>query len=331
MPLNRLRTMKPFRDRHPAMVGAAGLVIMAVIALLVSQLSSLPLVGGGPKYAAEFTEVGGLKRGDDVRLAGVLVGEVGDLQIEGDKVRVTFRVKKDRDKLGRQTGASVRIKSLLGTMYLSLEPEGSGTLATGSIIPATRTTPPYDIVQAFSGLTNTTQRIDVDQLTQALATIDDVAAKTPQEFQQTVQGVTALSENLAAKDREIKTLLENVDGVSSVLADRNAEIVKLLDDGSVLFEALTARRDAVHAVLVNVTEMSRQVNGLVSDTRADLKPAMDRLAGVVEVLRKNEKSIQQAIDQLPAYYAMVADNGANGPWLDGYIYNLLSILGLGGL
>jgi len=323
--------MKPFRERNPVYVGAVALAVIAAMLFAASQAASLPIVGGGAKYAAEFTEVGGLKKGDDVRLAGVRVGEVADMELHGDKVRVVFRVKSDRDRLGVSTGAAIKIKSLLGTMYVSLEPDGPGQLEKGAVIPASRTQAPYDIVQAFSGLTETTQEIDNDQLAQALKTIDDVAAKTPQEFRKAVTGVTALSRTLSERDEELETLLENVDGISKVLADRNTEFVKLFQDGSVLFDALTARREAIHQVLVSVTDMSDEIQKLVTDTRTDLKPALDRLAGVVAVLEKNEANIDKAIAQLPAYYSMVANNGANGPWLDSYIYNLLSILGLGGL
>lgn len=327
----QLRDIKPFRERNPVIVGAVALTVIAALLLLASQASSLPIVGGGQKYAAEFTEVGGLKKGDDVRLAGVRVGEVADLELRGDKVRVVFRMKKERDRLGTQTGASVRIKSLLGTMYVALEPEGPGTLEAGAVIPSSRTKAPYDIVQAFEGLTETTQEIDQEQLAHALETVNEVAAKTPEEFRDAVTGVTALSNTLASRDEELTTLLENVDGISAVLADRNSEFIKLFQDGTVLFDALTARRDAIHEVLVSVTAMSNEIEQLVDDTNQDLKPALDRLAGVVAVLEANEKNIETAIDQLPAYYSMVANNGANGPWLDSYIYNLLSILGVGGL
>src|SRR5690606_23981849 len=110
-----LRNMKPIRERNPVIVGAISLLIIAAMLFGASQASNLPFVGAGTKYAAEFTEVGGLKKGDDVRLAGVRIGQIDDLQLHGDKVRVVFRVKSDRNKLGTQTGASIRIKSLLGT------------------------------------------------------------------------------------------------------------------------------------------------------------------------------------------------------------------------
>lgn len=325
-----MRAMKPFRERNPVVVGAVGVLVIALFLGLASQASKLPFVGSGPTYAAEFTEVGGLKKGDDVRMNGVLVGEVSDLELRGDKVRVSFRVKSERDRLGRDTGASVRIKTLLGTMYVALEPAGSGALEQGAVIPASRTTPPYDIVQAFGDLSETTQEIDTDQLAYAMKTLGEVTSKTPDVFQKAVKGVTALSENLAARDEQIKTLLKNIDGISGVLADRNSEVITLFKDGGVLFDALTERRQAIHDVLVGVTQMSDEIDALVSDTRADLKPALDHLAGVVKVLRHNEKNITEALQQLPAFYAMVSNNAGSGPWLDGFVYNLLSILGLEG-
>lgn len=331
MPLKKLRDVKPMRDRNPVVVGAVSLLVIAAMLLTASQASRLPVVGAGAKYTAEFTEVGGLKKGDDVRLAGVRVGKVVSLDLKGDTVRVGFRVKSERDRLGRQTGASIRIKSLLGTMYLSLEPEGAGSLDRGKPIPASRTKPPYDIVQAFSGLTATTEQIDQEQLAHALDTVNDVAAKTPEEFRDAVTGVTALSETLAKRDRELKQLLENVDGISGVLADRNTEFVKLFQDGAVLFDALAQRRDAIHAVLVSVQKMSQELGALISATRADLKPALTRLNRVVTVLRKNEKNLNAAIAQLPAYYAMVATNTGSGPWMDTFVYNMLSMLGVDGL
>ena len=326
MPMMSLRNMKPFRERNAAVIGAVSLALIAAMLLLATQASKLPIVGGGPVYAADFTEVGGLKKGDDVRLAGVKVGEVDGLELKGNTVRVRFRVKSDRDKLGSQTQAAVRIKSLLGTMYVSLDPEGAGLLEPGSVIPTARTRAPYDIVQAFSGLTETTQQIDTEQLKQALDTVNEVTAKTPEGFREAVTGVTALSKTIADRDQQIKELLANVDSISGVIADRNAQFIQLFEDGGVLFDALSDRRDAIHQVLVGTREMSQELDGLITDSKEDLRPALTRLAAVVKVLEKNEKSLQTAIDQMPAFYAMIANGAANGPWLEGYAENLVSII-----
>ncbi|KHL16361.1 phospholipid/cholesterol/gamma-HCH transport system substrate-binding protein [Mumia flava] len=323
--------MKPIRERNPVVVGFVGLALIFAFLAVAAQADRLPLIGGGPTYAADFTEVGGLKAGDDVRMAGVLVGEVEDLELQGDTVRVSFRMQDESDRLLDETTASVRIKTLLGTMYVSLDPAGAEPLAEGEVIPAERTRPPYDIVMAFSDLTETTTEIDTEQLAYAMSTLGDVTERTPDEFQQAVEGVTSLSETLASRDEQIERLLENVDGLSGVLAASNDQIVTLFEDGGVLFEALSQRRQAIHDVLVGVQEMSVQIEGLIADTQDDLKPALRRLAGVVEVLERNRDDIDTAIEHLPAYYTLVANSTANGPWLDGYMYNLLSILGVGSL
>jgi phospholipid/cholesterol/gamma-HCH transport system substrate-binding protein len=308
-----------------------GVVLILAFLAAALQAKHLPLIGGGSTYYAQFSEVGGLKKGDDVRMAGVLVGKVDDLELAGNTVTVKFTLTKDTDQLRSQTAASIRIKTLLGTMYLGLDPAGSGGLAEGATIPEQRTTPPYDIVSAFSDLSTATEQIDSDQLAYAMNVLADATAKTPKAFRGTVDGITRLSENLARRDGQINTLLKNLSGVADVLDSRNQQIAQLFQDGGTLFTALSDRRQAVHDLLVAVQSLSTQLDGLVTDTRAQLKPTLTHLAGVVEVLKSNEKSISSALKDLPSFYAGVNSATGNGPWIDGFIYNLLSMLGVPGL
>ena len=90
------------------------------------RAQDLPVIGGGDTYTAAFTEAGGLKPDDPVRIAGVRVGKVEKIELEGDHVKVTFRVKTDSE-FGTETGASIRVNTLLGAMYLALEPAGIGS------------------------------------------------------------------------------------------------------------------------------------------------------------------------------------------------------------
>ena len=75
-------------------------------------------------------------------------------------------------------------------MFLALEPEGSGQLAEGSTIPASRTKSPYDVVKAFSGLASRTDRIDINRLRRSFNTIAAATKNTPEEFQGTLQGLS---------------------------------------------------------------------------------------------------------------------------------------------
>ena len=85
----------------------------------------LPIIGAGDIYHADFSEVGGLHEGNEVRVAGVPVGNVDNLELEGDHVKVTFKLDKGTE-LGNSTAAEIKVRTLLGATYLGLVPAGFG-------------------------------------------------------------------------------------------------------------------------------------------------------------------------------------------------------------
>src|SRR6187551_3925015 len=97
----------PFRERNPVVVGAVSLAVIALMILGAFRAQDLPIIGGGDTYTAAFSEAGGLKPEDPVRIAGVRVGKVEKVELEGDHVQVTFRVKTD-SQFGSETGAAIR-------------------------------------------------------------------------------------------------------------------------------------------------------------------------------------------------------------------------------
>jgi phospholipid/cholesterol/gamma-HCH transport system substrate-binding protein len=311
----------PFRERNPVIVGAVSLAVIAALVLAAFRAEDLPLIGGGDTYYAAFSEAGGLKANDEVRIAGVRVGKVKTVDLDGDHVRVEFLVDRGVD-FGSTTAAAIKVKTLLGAMYLSLQPDGGGQLAEGSEIPLQRTSSPYDVVDAFSGLAERSERIDTDQLAQSLNTVAELTEDTPEEFQAALRGVSDLSANIAARDEQLNTLLGNLRKVSGVLGDRRQDLVALMRDGDKLFRALVARRQAVSDLLDSTSELSVQLTGLVRDTRTDLKPALDHLDSVVDVLNKNQENLDNSLRLMAPFYRVFASTLGNGPWFDTYIQNL---------
>ena len=321
--------MKPFRERNPVIIGAISLAVIAVMILAAFRAQDLPLIGGGDTYTAAFSESGGLKPDDPVRIAGVRVGKVEKIELEGDHVKVSFRVKTD-SQFGDETGASIRVGTLLGSMYLALEPAGSGQLDAGKEIPVDRTQSPYDVVQAFSGLAETAQQVDTDQLARSLTTLADLTRNTPEEFKAALSGVSRLSSNIAAKNTRINTLLTNLQRVSTVLNDRDQDIVDLMKQSDTLFQALVARRQAVHNLLVSTSTLSSELSALVRESRADLHPALVQLDDVVGILNKNEDNIDNSLRLMAPFYRVFANTLGNGPWFDTYIQNMPPVPQVGG-
>ena len=312
--------MKPFRERNPVVVGAVSLVVLAMVLVAALRADDLPVIGGGDTYHAMFTEAGGLKVNDEVRIAGVRVGKVDEIALAGDEVRVSFKVD-DAADFGPDTRAAIKVKTILGSMFLALEPAGGGQLDEGATIPVARTSSPFDVVEAFEGLASTSEQIDTDQLAESLTTLADLTRNTPDEFRGALSGLSRLSANIAEKDTQLNTLLVNLERVSTVLDERDEDIIALMEDSDVLFRALVARRDAVHDLLVSSTRLSKELTTLIRQSREDLAPALAHLENVIAVLNKNEDNLDSSLRLMAPFYRVFANTLGTGPWFDTWIAN----------
>jgi phospholipid/cholesterol/gamma-HCH transport system substrate-binding protein len=305
----------PFRERNPVTIGAISIAVILAMMVLAFKAADLPVIGGGDTYYASFSEAGGLKPNDEVRIAGVRVGKVRSVELAGERVRVKFQVDSGA-QFGKETGAQIKVKTILGSMFMALKPAGPGQLAEGSDIPVSRTSSPYNVVDVFEGLAKRSDRIDSDQLAKALDTLATLTRNTPADFKSALRGVSALSENVASRDQELNELLTNLDHVSKVLGDRKDDIVGLMKDGDVLFRALVARRQSVHNLLSSTATLSRELTALVRQSRADLKPALSQLQGVVDLLNQNQENLDSSLRLLAPFYRVFANTLGYGPWFD---------------
>ncbi len=318
----------PFRERNPVTIGAISIAVIAAMMVTAFKAGDLPVVGGGDTYYASFSEAGGLKANDEVRIAGVRVGKVRSIELDGDEVKVGFQVK--NAEFGEETEAAIKVKTILGSMFVALVPAGDGQLEEGATIPVERTNSPFDVVDVFEGLAERSEGIDTEQLGDSLNVMADLTQNTPDEFRAALRGVSALSANVAEKDEELNTLLLNLKKVSGVLGDRKEDIITLMEDGDVLFRALVARRDSVHDLLVATSQLSKQLTGLVRDTRADLRPALDNLETVVDTLNANRENLDASLRLMAPFYRVFANTLGNGPWFDTIIKNVPPVPATGG-
>ena len=320
--------MTPFRERNPVKVGAISIMVLVLLVVVAFKAEDLPLIGGGSTYYADFAEAGGLKSGDPVRIAGVRVGKVDSVALDGDHVKVGMRIKTD-SPFGTNSRAQIKIGTLLGAMYVEIDPVGASQMAKGYEIPVSHTQSPYDVVQAFTGLANTAGQIKTGQLAKSLTTLADLTRTTPASFRQALAGVSALSNNVAAKDQKINTLLHNLNGVTGTLDKRDQDIVTLMKDSSTLFSALVQRRQSVHNLLVATSQLSTQLSDLIDRSRADLKPALTHLQTVVDILNRNQDNLDSTLHLMAPFYRVFANVLGNGPWFDSYIQNMPPVPAVG--
>ena len=313
---------RSFASRNPTTIGAIGLVVIAVLLWAAFNAAKLPIIGGGTPYAAIFSEASGLQPDDEVRIAGVKVGTVTGVRLDGPNgkdVKVSFRVK--HAFVGDQTQAIIKIKTVLGRKYLELDPAGTRKQQSGSTIPLNRTQTPYDIYPAFSDLTKTVGSIDTSQLGRSLETLAQTFADTPSSVRSSLQGLSRLSNTIASRDQALRTLLARANDVTGVLADQDAQISKLITDGNLLLDELNQRKEAIRTLFLNTSALALQISGLVADNQQTLKPALDQLHGVLSILTKNLDNLDRGLALLAPFYRVFANTLGNGRWFDTYIQN----------
>jgi len=319
--------MIPFRERNPIPIGAIGIALIALLLFGAFNAQNLPLIGSGDPFHAAFTEAGGIRKDDDVRIAGVRVGKVTGIELDGSHVRVDFKINADA-AFGPQTAASIRMKTLLGQKYLALEPKGKGQLASDSEIPLGRTISSYDIVNAFADLTTTTERIDTGQLAGSLDTMATEFRDSPAHVKSALSGLSRLSRTIASRDGDLRTLLARANSVSATVASRNATTAKLIKDADLLLVELEARRAAIHTLFTNTSNLAIQLTGLVRDNRVALKPALGQLNTVLALLTKHEQDLDTTIARLAPFTRVYANTLGNGRWFDTYVSNLTVPVGV---
>ncbi|MBF6091533.1 MCE family protein [Nocardia cyriacigeorgica] len=306
--------------RSPAFIGVLGLVMVLLVTMSAFFLDRLPIIGAGISYSAEFSEAAGLDRGDEVRVAGVKVGSVSGVRLDGDRVVVDFRT---RDTwIGDETTASIQIKTLLGQKYLALDPQGSRVADPSERIPLSRTVSPYDVIDAFSDAARTLDEIDTTQLATSMRVLSDAFATTPPHIRSAIDGVTRLSNTVAKRDDELRRLFAATKKTTQVLADRNAEFERLLTSGGQLFAELNIRQQAISQLLAGAQTVSTELSALVADNEKQIGPALTNLQAVIDLLNANQANITKTLELAAPFYGLYANVLGTGRWFDAVIVNI---------
>jgi phospholipid/cholesterol/gamma-HCH transport system substrate-binding protein len=312
--------MKLFSERNPITIGLIGIGITALAIVTALNYDKLPFVDQTKEYSAYFDEAGGLIPLSPVQVAGYRVGQVDSVELDGSRVLVTFQVD-DGIRLGDRTEAAIKTKSLLGAKILEVTPRGDGEQSGPIAIERTRS--PYQLPDALGDLTTAISGLDTQQVSASLATLSETFADTPPSLRVAVAGVARFSETLDKRDAELRNLLASANKVTGVLAERSDQIVTLLQNTNALLVQLRSQSDALDQISGSLSAVSQQIKGFIADNRDTLKPALDKLNGVLAIVQNRKTEVQKSIKGLGHYATSLGESVGSGPFFQAYLANLL--------
>jgi phospholipid/cholesterol/gamma-HCH transport system substrate-binding protein len=312
--------MRPFAERSRLVIGAVGITVVCAVILGALNYQKLPFLNPGHNYSAYFADAGGLFSGAGVEVSGYAIGKVSDIELDGDKVLVTFRINGDV-RLGDRTEAAIKTKSLLGTKVLNVVPRGDGQL--NGAIPLERTQSPYQLPDALGDLATTVSGLNTDQLSNSLSTLAETFSGTAPDLKNAMQGVARFAQTLNGRDTELRNLLDNAAKATTVLAKRSDQVAHLVSDTNALLAQLRTQSDALDQIWTNISEVSHQLKGFIAENRQQLKPALDKLNGVLAIVDNRKDKVAQSIKLLGTYAMALGEAVSSGPFFKAYIANLL--------
>lgn len=311
--------MKTFGERNPILVGAVGIAVTAAVVMASLQYKSL-FVDTGKSYSAYFAEAGALHPGAKVQVSGAEVGEVSDVELEGPRVLVRFKVSDDV-RLGDRTEAAIKTDTLLGTKIVEVSPRGDGQLS--HPIPLERTRSPYQLPDALGDLASTINDLDTGRLSESLEMLSQTFQDTPPALRGAVEGLTRFSKTLNNRDQQLRTLLVNANKATTVLAKRTDQVVGLIRDANALLAQLLSESSALDSISGRLSALSKQLSGLIAENRQQLRPALDKVNGVLTIVDDRKEKVQQSIKMLNDYQLSLGESVSSGPFFNAYVANLL--------
>lgn len=315
-------------DRQTAGDAVRLLIFMVVTTLctglLVMIIGNITF-GGTRDYKAEFLDVTGVSKGDDVRVAGVKVGTVQEIEILDEdgarpKALVSFNVDDDTDVTGA-TNAQIKFRNIVGQRYIALtQQEGDpGRLEAGATIPEERTHEALDLTVLFNGFKPLFQALTPNDINQLSYEIVQVFQGEGGTLEGLLADTASVTSTLASRDEVIGDLIQNLNTTLVHVADRDEELAELITSFRTLVTGLKNDRDAILQPLDKISQLSVETAGLVSELRPDLVADVKELRRLAGNLDRNKGEIDRVLQVMPIKLTKIGRTATYGSWFNFYL------------
>ena len=304
---------------------AVKLGIFIVVTTLATALLAITIgnitFGSKTSYKAVFSDATGVVKGDDIRVAGVKVGSVQNVEIvDRDKALVSFQVE-DQTPVTQSTYATIRYRNLVGQRYIALtQGEGSsGVLREGDTIPETRTQPALDLTVLFNGfkpLFAAMTASDVNKLSYELIRVFQGEGGTLESLLSTTASVT---NTLASRDQLIGDLISNLNKTLKTVGDRDTQLSSLITQMRQFIGGLADDRQAILGSLNSISDLSVQTANLVTGIRPGLTKDIGQLRVLAGNINANRGELDRALGVLPIKLTKVGRTAIYGSWFNFYL------------
>ncbi|WP_174184185.1 MCE family protein [Nocardia barduliensis] len=308
-----IRTLRqPIESHRRSVLGVVALAVLTAVPAAALAFDAADV--GRVSYEVEFAQAAGIRPGDSVTVAGVPVGTVQAQRLAGDRVVVTLEVD-ESVALGSETGAAIKLTTLLGARYVELRPAGAGALPERRIT-LRHTSVPYDLQQALENATVTFEQIDAQQIGKSLDSLAAQLDGVPAVLPGLLENMRALSTIIGDRRGELGALLAGTQRLTTVVTEQRADLAAITTQGRDLLREIVARRDAIQRLMDGTRRLADQLRTLVVDDRPKLDELITGLNGLLGSLARNDQLLRNTLEILPVPVRNFANASGTGNEVD---------------
>ncbi|HEV7979414.1 MCE family protein [Amycolatopsis sp.] len=270
-------------------------------------------------YKARFSDATLLLANDDVRIAGVRVGQVKDVKIvDKRQAEVEFEVDSGR-KLPAGVTAQIKFRNLVGQRYVSLA-QGDGDpnkiLEPGGNIPLERTTPALDLTELFNGFKPLFTALNPEDINKLSYEVIQVLQGEGGTVESLLAHTASLTTTIANKDKVIGQVIDNLNSVLDTVNAHTPQLNDLIIKLQQLVSGLAQDRKPIGDAIQSLGTLAVTTSGLLSDARAPLKNDIGALGKLTENLNDNEAIVEHFIQFLPEKVTALTRTADYGSWFN---------------
>jgi len=307
------------------MASLVKLVIFIVVTTLATSMLVVTIGNisftGKKEYHAEFVDATGVVKGDDVRIAGVRVGSVTDVEVVNrTRALVTFSVEEDTP-LSKATEAAIRYRNLVGQRYISLSETigDTGRLEEDATIPVAQTSPALDLTVLFNGFKPLFQALSPEDLNKLSYEVIRVFQGEGGTLESLLQSTASVTQTLADRDQVISDLIDNLNRVLVQIGNRDDELTELIQSFRTFVGGLKDDRKAILGSLEQISALSGETADLIDGVREPFVQDITQLRRFAGNLDRNKAELDRALQVLPIKLTKVGRTAIYGSWFNFYL------------
>ena len=279
------------RNRRNGIVGLV-VIVAALAATAMAYLNPTDQNG----YTAHLANSGGVRVGDQVRIAGIPVGKVTSIRLDAAVVEMKFDVERSV-VVGSESTLDVKLLTPLGGHYVALDPKGVIPLGR-NVIPPQRVTLPFEVSDIIQAATPLIKEVNGQVIHDTFTEVANAANKYPDAIRDLLRSANALTTSMSKSTNDFHRSLDFANnGLRAMVAGRK-QLITLVEQLDILGRAYTSKAVDIVEFFGLLNELSRILDRITVFYGREIAPIVNGLEDITDTLVAHPDRWGQALDGL---------------------------------